>query len=74
MDLAKPGLIKEHCLPNAIFTFTEYLNNFANDDLRKKGFNLINETLDKEIVNQKLKKIINNNILKINNGAKDIYL
>jgi len=33
MDLAKPGLIKEHCLPNAIFTFKEYLNDFADEEL-----------------------------------------
>ena len=25
MDLAKPGLIKEYCKPNAMFTFREYL-------------------------------------------------
>lgn len=41
MDLAKPGLIKEHCFPNAIFTFAEYLENFAPPALKQKGYALI---------------------------------
>ena len=29
MDLAKPGLIKAHCCPNALSTFMEYLIDYA---------------------------------------------
>ncbi len=29
MDLAKPGLIKRFCEPNALFTFAEYVKDFA---------------------------------------------
>lgn len=36
MDLAKPGLIKQFCLPNAMFSFKEYLYDFASEETRKK--------------------------------------
>ena len=29
MELAKPGAIKYHCEPNALATFTEYLEDYA---------------------------------------------
>ena len=29
MDVAKPGAIKYHCEPNALSTFTEYLEDYA---------------------------------------------
>jgi 2-iminoacetate synthase len=41
MDLAKPGLIKEYCMPNAIFTFREYLNDFATPETKEKGMKLL---------------------------------
>ncbi len=34
MDLAKPGLIKHYCMPNAIFTFVEYLEDFASNETK----------------------------------------
>ena len=36
MDLAKPGLIKEYCMPNAVFTFREYLEDFAGPEVKEK--------------------------------------
>jgi len=37
MDLAKPGLIKSYCLPNAILTFEEYLSDHADMATRAEG-------------------------------------
>jgi 2-iminoacetate synthase len=37
MELAKPGEIKEHCGPNAIATFQEYLEDFASEQTRSMG-------------------------------------
>jgi 2-iminoacetate synthase len=45
MDLAKPGLIKRHCLPNAMFTFAEYLYDFASPRLQSEGFALIEKMM-----------------------------
>lgn len=45
MDLAKPGLIKEHCDPNAISTFAEYLIDYASPQTRAMGEALIAKAL-----------------------------
>jgi len=37
MDLAKPGLIKLHCAPNALSTCVEYLLNYATSSTRREG-------------------------------------
>ena len=41
MDLAKPGLIKEHCDPNALSTFLEYLLDYGLEPTRQAGEALI---------------------------------
>ncbi|HTS71471.1 MAG TPA: [FeFe] hydrogenase H-cluster radical SAM maturase HydG [Terriglobia bacterium] len=45
MDLAKPGEIKNHCDPNAISTFAEYLLDFASRRTCIAGRKLIEELL-----------------------------
>jgi len=37
MDLAKPGDIKEHCDPNALATFVEYLLDYGSVETRAVG-------------------------------------
>ena len=37
MDLARPGEIKEHCTPNALATFQEYLQDYASPETRSVG-------------------------------------
>jgi 2-iminoacetate synthase len=74
MDMAKPGLIKQHCLPNAIFTFAEYLHDFADAELKEKGFALIDQMLSSDISGDKLKKTTLKNLERIAAGERDIYL
>jgi 2-iminoacetate synthase len=45
MDLAKPGLIKRHCAPNALSSFTEYLLDYATPATRCAGESLASRTL-----------------------------
>ncbi len=45
MDLAKPGKIKEHCDPNALSTFTEYLLDYGSEETRGAGDQLIRSAL-----------------------------
>lgn len=73
MDLAKPGLIKAHCVPNAMFTFAEYLYDFADDELMKNGMSLINEMVDKSIAKDSLREKIKANLRDIAAGKRDIY-
>jgi len=45
MDRAKPGDIKNHCGPNAISTFMEYLMDYASYETRLIGEDLIDDTI-----------------------------
>lgn len=72
MDLAKPGLIKQYCLPNALFTFKEYLEDFAHEDTRQKGITLIKQMLT-EYDQEQLVPKIEKNLLEIESGQRDIY-
>lgn len=75
MDLAKPGAIKAHCYPNAFFTFSEYLEDFANNTLKQKGYNLIEEMVKKENFDQAIiDKVINQGISRVKSGERDVYI
>ena len=45
MDLAKPGLIKEHCSPNALSSCMEYLMGYASADTKAVGDKLVDREL-----------------------------
>ncbi|MDP2335215.1 MAG: [FeFe] hydrogenase H-cluster radical SAM maturase HydG [Bacteroidota bacterium] len=46
MDRAKPGDIKNHCNPNAVSTFQEYLMDYASYETRLIGENLIEDIIN----------------------------
>jgi 2-iminoacetate synthase len=46
MDRAKPGDIKNHCGPNAVSTFMEYLMDYASYETRLIGEDLIDDVID----------------------------
>lgn len=72
MDLAKPGLIKQYCMPNALFTFKEYLEDFASAETRSKGLSAIQKMVS-EVNNKNLKNRISMNLEAIQDGQRDIY-
>ncbi len=61
MQLCKSGQIQNCCHPNALMTLTEYLIDYASEDTRKVGFELIDKELDK-IPNEKVRAIAKQNI------------
>ncbi len=73
MDLAKPGLIKHFCLPNALFSFREYLDDFASPEVREKGLKLI-EKITKEAVEDKQKEKVQEKLEQIAHGERDMYM
>lgn len=73
MDLAKPGLIRHYCLPNALTTFKEYLVHYAGAETAESGNKLILEML-KEIPWQKTREKTKNNLERIANGEVDLFL
>jgi 2-iminoacetate synthase len=72
MDLAKPGLIKEFCMPNAVFTFDEYLQDFASPKTREKGTALITKLLS-EVDKKGLKERMVKALKDIDHGERDVY-
>ncbi len=72
MDLAKPGLIKHYCQQNGLTSFQEYLTNFADTELMKKGMKLIKSI--SETVPEKHRTLLDNNLDKIKKGEKDLYI
>jgi 2-iminoacetate synthase len=47
MEFAIPGFIKRYCTPNAVTTLTEYLTDYASDETRRAGAELIRSELAK---------------------------
>ena len=47
MELSKPGKIKSFCQPNALLTFTEYLLDYASEETKKIGTELVEKELEK---------------------------
>ena len=72
MDLAKPGLIKEYCKPNAMFTFREYLEDYASPETKEKGLRLLKE-LTQTFPKEELKRRVEGNLCKIGEGERDLY-
>lgn len=72
MDLAKPGLIKSYCMPNALFTCKEYLLDFATEETRQKGLKLIDK-LANDIEKKELKEKVIENLNHLEKGERDIY-
>ncbi len=73
MDLAKPGLIKLYCLPNAMTTFKEYLAHYASPPTRAAGEALI-ERMMTDIPDAAVRETTRKNLERIEAGAKDLYL
>lgn len=72
MEFSVPGFIKRYCTPNAVLTLTEYLVDYASDDVRAKGYKLIDKTLEdiKEFQNT---DEIKRRIARIQAGERDLY-
>jgi len=73
MDLAKPGLIHKFCQTNAIFSFKEYLLDYATPATRLAGENLIGQMLSEKFKPQR-KKSVMNKLRKIEDGKRDVYI
>ena len=69
MSLCKNGQIQNCCHPNALMTLKEYLMDYASDETRRIGDELIEKEL-KNIPNDKVRKIAKEHIADIANNNK----
>lgn len=70
MSLCKSGQIQNCCLPNALMTLKEYLEDYANPDTAKTGMELIRKEL-KNIPNEKVRSIVEAHLNDIHSGKRD---
>lgn len=70
MTLVKSGQIANCCQPNALMTLKEYLEDYASEDTKKKGEEVIRNEIPR-ITNEKVKKIALEHLEELNEGKRD---
>lgn len=70
MSLCKAGQIQNCCHPNALMTLKEYLMDYASPETRAIGEALIEKEID-HIGKDKVKDIVRERLVKIENGERD---
>ncbi len=70
MSLCKSGQIQNCCHPNALMTLKEFLMDYASPDTKKIGEELIEKEID-NIGKEKVKEIVRERLVKIENGERD---
>lgn len=73
MEFAKSGKINNICSPNALMTFKEYLIDYASEETKKVGDKLIFEQI-KKIPDEKSRQRLVENLKKLEEGKRDIYV
>lgn len=71
MALAKTGEIANYCLPNALLTFEEYLNDYADEELTEMGRKMIDEEI-KTVPNEKQRAKALEYLRRIRQGERDL--
>ncbi len=70
MSLVKSGQIANCCGPNALMTLKEYLEDYASEDTRIKGEQLIKNEVPK-IPNEKVKEVVLEHLEDLHKGKRD---
>ena len=71
MEFSVPGFIKRFCTPNALLTLSEYICDYATDDVAKKGWQVIEKNL--KTLEQGVEKATREKIELIKKGERDLY-
>lgn len=72
MEFSVPGFIKRFCQPNALMTMAEYLEDYAPEATKEKGYALLNEKLG-EMENDASRARLEEKLAQIRNGQRDLY-
>ncbi len=73
MEICKHQQIHSFCHPNALTTLKEYLIDYASAETKKIGEELIKKELE-TLETPQIKEITEENLKKIENGNRDLYL
>ncbi len=70
MEICKGQQIHNFCHPNAIMTLDEYLQDYASDETKKVGENLISKEVE-ALENPEIKAVVKKNLDKISKGERN---
>lgn len=70
MRLLKSGQIVNVCQPNALMTLKEYLEDYASEDTRRKGMELILKETE-NITSDKVREVVLEHLADMDNGKRD---
>ncbi|MEG1635233.1 MAG: [FeFe] hydrogenase H-cluster radical SAM maturase HydG, partial [Rikenellaceae bacterium] len=71
MEFSVPGFIKRFCTPNAILSYAEYLEDYADKDLRVSGYQLIDKKLNEMLPVQR--EELRLELEQIKKGKRDLH-
>ncbi len=72
MEFSVPGFIKRYCTPNAILTLAEYLEDYAQNGTREKGYRLITKNL-LEMDDDPFRTRLEERLERVKKGERDLY-
>ncbi len=72
MEFSVPGFIKRYCTPNALLTMAEYLEDYAAEDTKNTGYQLIDKKIQELGHDRKVEKL-KEKIDQIKAGQRDLY-
>ncbi|MCK5138099.1 MAG: [FeFe] hydrogenase H-cluster radical SAM maturase HydG [Bacteroidales bacterium] len=72
MEFSVPGFIKRYCTPNALLTLAEYLEDYAQNGTREKGYRLIRKNLN-EFDDNGFKSKLEERLERVKQGERDLY-
>jgi 2-iminoacetate synthase len=73
MRLAKSGQIQNVCHPNALMTLMEFMLDYGDEELLKKGEIFINKQVE-TIEREKVRKLVRGNLARLKQGERDLYI
>jgi 2-iminoacetate synthase len=71
MEFSVPGFIKRFCTPNALLTLSEYICDYATEEVAEKGWKAIDKNIAK--LEPGVAKNTREKIERIRNGERDLY-
>jgi 2-iminoacetate synthase len=73
MEFSVPGFIKRFCTPNALLTMAEYLEDYAKEDVKIKGWALIDSEVFQLQEEGNDISPLQSRLLQIKKGKRDLY-
>lgn len=71
MEICKQQQIHNFCHPNAIMTLKEYLEDYASPETKEIGYKLLEKEVQ-TLEDEKIKKIVEEDLVKIESGVRDL--